>query len=279
MKKPSISHARLLTALIPIAVVVIGLCTNLAPGTLSAFGIESIAAICPLGSLETMLASKTIIPLGVISLVCFIAICALFGKAFCGWICPASLWKRLRKPPKKATPRNMQVKPHSDGSSKPRLDSRFAVLAGALGSAAIFGFPVFCLICPIGLTFASIIALWRLFGFHEATIFVIAAPAIVILELVVFRKWCSKICPLGALISLASSLNRFWRPKVNESACLKCVEGDPSACGACESACEWDVDLRDADASEPLVECTKCGDCAASCPAKAISLKMLDRKS
>ena len=41
------------------------------------------------------------------------------------------------------------------------------VLAGALASSAAFGFPVFCLICPVGLTFALVIALWRLAEFNE----------------------------------------------------------------------------------------------------------------
>ncbi len=36
----------------------------------------------------------------------------------------------------------------------------FYVLFAALGSALVFGFPVFCLICPVGLTFGVILGVW-----------------------------------------------------------------------------------------------------------------------
>ena len=42
-----------------------------------------------------------------------------------------------------------------------KLDSRHYVLGGALLSTAVFGFPVFCLVCPIGLTFATVLVVWR----------------------------------------------------------------------------------------------------------------------
>lgn len=47
------------------------------------------------------------------------------------------------------------------------LDSRHVILGGSLLSAAVFGFPVFCLICPIGLTFATIVLVMRLFGLRR----------------------------------------------------------------------------------------------------------------
>ena len=47
-----------------------------------------------------------------------------------------------------------------------RFVSRSGVLAGALASAAIFGFPVFCQICPVGLTFATVLLIMSLFAFE-----------------------------------------------------------------------------------------------------------------
>lgn len=44
------------------------------------------------------------------------------------------------------------------------FDSRHAVLGGALLTTAVFGFPVFCLVCPVGLTFAAVALLVSLFG-------------------------------------------------------------------------------------------------------------------
>jgi ferredoxin-type protein NapH len=155
-----------------------------------------------------------------------------------------------------------------------KFDSRHVVLGGSLLSAAVFGFPVFCLICPVGLTFASLLVIYRLFGFGEITWAVIVFPMILVLELVVFRKWCSKICPLGALLSLGASLNRFFRPQIDES---KCLVGKGVECSVCAKACSRErIDLRRPAASKgALGDCTKCRDCADACPAKAISFPLI----
>lgn len=149
-----------------------------------------------------------------------------------------------------------------------RLDSRHAVLVGTLASAAVFGFPVFCLICPIGLTFATIIGLWNLVQFNEPTWALVVFPIILIAEVTVLRKWCSKICPISALVSLLSNLNVTLRPRVKADACLRSRGVD---CHACVDACPEQLDPH----SRRIPECSKCGKCVEACPAKAISIKLL----
>lgn len=147
-----------------------------------------------------------------------------------------------------------------------KLDTRFAVLGGALASAAIFGFPVFCLICPVGLTFATFIGVWHLFQFNETTWGLIVFPALLVLELVVLRKWCHKFCPMGALLSLLNWGNNKIRPKVNEEVCLRSAKG--TDCQVCVNVCPEGLDPH----SKHIPECTKCGLCVDACPSKAISL-------
>ncbi len=149
-----------------------------------------------------------------------------------------------------------------------RLDSRHAVLVGTLASAAVFGFPVFCLICPVGLTFATIIGLWNLVQFNEPTWALVIFPIILIAEVTVLRKWCSKICPISALVSLLSNLNVTLRPRVKADACLRSRGVD---CHACVDACPEQLDPH----SRRIPECSKCGKCVEACPAKAISIKLL----
>lgn len=149
-----------------------------------------------------------------------------------------------------------------------RLDSRHAVLVGTLASAAVFGFPVFCLICPVGLTFATIIGLWNLVQFNEPTWALVVFPIILIAEVTVLRKWCSKICPISALVSLLSNLNVTLRPRVKADACLRSRGVD---CHACVDACPEQLDPH----SRRIPECSKCGKCVEACPAKAISIKLL----
>lgn len=158
---------------------------------------------------------------------------------------------------------------HPDRAAKVRIDSRHWVLGGALLSTAVFGFPVFCLICPVGLTFATLAAYWRLFDLNEPSWGLLLFPGIILVELVVFKKWCRNICPLGALVSLVSSLNIFNRPKVDTTKCLRTTKG--LDCRICKDMCYEGIDLHHADASQPLSECTKCRDCADACPVGAIT--------
>lgn len=152
-----------------------------------------------------------------------------------------------------------------------KLDTRFAVLGGALASAAIFGFPVFCLVCPIGLTFATFIGLWHLFQFNETSWGLIIFPIILILELVVLRKWCHKLCPISAFMSLVSTGNKLFKPQVSEEKCLRSRGID---CHACVDACP---ELLDPHCSN-IPECSKCGKCKEVCPAGAITFPFLPRK-
>ena len=146
------------------------------------------------------------------------------------------------------------------------LDSRHAVLAGTLATTALCGFPVFCLLCPVGLTFATVIALYRFIGFNEPTIDLLVFPAIIVLELVLLRKWCHRFCPISALMSLARRL----RPQVSMEACLRSKGEDCTVCG---SVCPEGIDPVADLGRRSLSECTRCGRCAEACPAQAIAFR------
>ncbi|MDR1185138.1 MAG: 4Fe-4S binding protein [Coriobacteriales bacterium] len=322
-----LSILRRITLALAFVLIVIGLILNIGAGTLSSFGWQAIAAICPLGGLESMIASKTIFPRALVVLVLTALFVALFGKVFCSWICPVSPLRSLLdfmgRKRRKGTVRDVAgtapatllitseiesaetpVETPVEGSverstEKPvtaertllpvaaertlasqkscgscstcttkraKLDSRHLVLGGSLLSAAIFGFPVFCLVCPIGLTFGTVILLWQWFNFDNISLSLLIYPAILILELLVLRKWCARFCPLGALLSLMSLPNRFFRPQVNTS---KCLREQGKNCSICHESCPEELDPH---YREGMNECSKCGLCRDNCPAQAISI-------
>ncbi len=152
-----------------------------------------------------------------------------------------------------------------------RIDSRHVTLIGAIASSFVFGFPVFCLICPVGLSFAVTIGIWNLFRFNEASWGLIVFPLLIIVEVVFFRKWCTKFCPISAVFSLASSHGKLLRPRVDDS---KCLRGQGVACTACVKACPEQVDPH----SDLIPECSRCGACVDACPAKAISIPLIYKK-
>lgn len=319
---------RALAALAFFLLFLLGLAVHTGWGTASSFGIAEIAAICPLGNLEAMLASKTFLPRVLVGFAVFLVVAALLGRFFCGWLCPVP-WvekalSKLRAPGRRfglglkespaasETPRtsactttNASSNTASEsGKNAPRscpsgascasssckdcaLASRvkekadqatektpYWILGGALASSAIFGFPVFCLICPVGLTFALTVALWRLFEFNETNWAILWFAGFLVLELLVLRRWCSRFCPLGALWTLASRLNRFFRPKAREDLCTRMTHGVP--CTICRDVCPEGIDPASV-ANDPmlLARCTKCGACAAACPTGAVHFPFL----
>lgn len=268
-----------------VAVLLIALFAGWQTGTLCSVGYDAIAYICPLGALETIFGSWAFVPRVLICLAVVVIVALVFGKAFCSWVCPVAPLSDLlrgRKAREKDECERTQaahrvLERWSDTNAaqaekhKPfrsRVDGRHVVLAGSLASAAVCGFPVFCLVCPIGLTFASAIALYRLIGFNEPAIEVLVFPALLVLELTVFRKWCHRFCPVGALLSLLSRGNRTFKPHVNASTCARHAG---SSCAACAQACPEHIDPCADLGDRSLAECTRCGACVNTCPAKALS--------
>lgn len=268
-----------------VAVLLIALFAGWQTGTLCSVGYDAIAYICPLGALETIFGSWAFVPRVLICLAVVVIVALVFGKAFCSWVCPVAPLSDLlrgRKAREKDECERTQaahrvLERWSDTNAaqaekhKPfrsRVDGRHVVLAGFLASAAVCGFPVFCLVCPIGLTFASAIALYRLIGFNEPAIEVLVFPALLVLELTVFRKWCHRFCPVGALLSLLSRGNRTFKPHVDASMCARHAG---SSCAACAQACPEHIDPCADLGDRSLAECTRCGACVNTCPAKALS--------
>jgi ferredoxin-type protein NapH len=162
---------------------------------------------------------------------------------------------------------------NSCAKKRSSVDARHFVLGGSLLSAAIFGFPIFCLICPIGLSFASILLVIRLFGNGDVTWSLIFVPLLLIIEVLVFRKWCSNLCPLSAFMSLIGKLNRTFKPAIDDAACLETSQG--RACGICGKVCPEGIDPRHPELSTASwSECTKCRECVDACPSKALRMPL-----
>ena len=268
-----------------VAVLLIALFAGWQTGTLCSVGYDAIAYICPLGALEAIFGSWAFVPRVLICLAVVVIVALVFGKAFCSWVCPVAPLSDLLRG-KKAREKDecertqaahrvlerwsdtnaAQAEKHKPFRS--RVDGRHVVLAGSLASAAVCGFPVFCLVCPIGLTFPSAIALYRLIGFNEPAIEVLVFPALLVLELTVLRKWCHRFCPVGALLSLLSRGNRTFKPHVDASMCARHAG---SSCAACAQACPEHIDPCADLGDRSLAECTRCGACVNTCPAKALS--------
>lgn len=291
MRRFNSTTARTLSAVAVLALVVAGLAFRIGFGTPSIWGLPNIAAICPLGGLEVLLAGgPVLVPTLLVGVGVAVAITLVTGRAFCGWGCPVPLLKRIVRPSKRPGGDISAIDLCESASSAPARgrmlsgcaacrrgtlrDSRSWVLGGALATTVVFGFPVFCLICPVGLTVATIVGLWQAFKFSELSWGLLIFPAILVLEVVVLKKWCHSFCPLGFLLTLISRGNRLFRPKIRLDKCLRNQGVD---CRRCVDACPEQIDLHPGEVSAPLASCTKCRACVDECPADAIQFPLFEK--
>ncbi len=242
-------------------------------GTYCAAGLETLASLCPLGTLENYAASGSVTARSLIFLALLTASVLLFGRYFCGWFCPSLLVKRdpaaQKKPCIPIHPENPPKAQRSTSSALP-----ISILAGSLLSSAVFGLPVFCLICPIGLFFAFILGAWHLVTGTDVQWLTLAAPVVLVFEWIVLRRWCRMFCPIGALLTLLSRFNKTFRPAVAKAKCLA-HQGEP--CQVCRTVCPEGIDL--AAVNPDLSRCTKCRRCAELCPQQAIAFPFLAKSS
>lgn len=196
----------------------------------------------------------------------------VFGRAFCGWICPvgtlhhiaAWLTRRLRRGPAQVVNR-----------WRPHFALKYLLLLGLL-VAALSGTLATGLLDPLSLAVrsfgSSLLAATahltghggfrpRLFigAFFSGGLFI----ALLAANRWVTRWWCRALCPLGALLGWVGRFSIF-RIKIDP---LRCNQ-----CGACARHCQG--------ADEPfgdhrVSECHVCLNCVPACPSGSISFAPL----
>lgn len=175
---------RIITALLFIGLIVWGVLSNFGYGGLCSFetdlhiGELAIGLACPLGLLQRWVANGVLLPQWFAAVLALLVI-ILLGKIFCDWLCPTMLTKRVFKG--KEIFGSKCRTPLADVKSESY--SRYAILGAVLLSTFLFGFPVFCYICPIGLFFAFIFAVVGIFSGQLLILQLILFPVLLILEL------------------------------------------------------------------------------------------------
>ena len=157
----------------------------------------------------------------------------------------------------------------SDGG----LLSQGIVLAVLLAVSFVVRFPVFCLLCPIGLVFGTLWAINRVFVLLQPGWELIIFPLMLIVELFAFKRWCSSICPLGFFFGVVGKLRAKLGFGVRPSAgCATCISRE--GCRTCATVCPEDIDVARSGEADKLEACSLCLDCVENCPTKSIHARM-----
>ena len=233
------------------------------------FPVRFLLHLDPLSALA-LLASSFVIPSALLLSLAVVLLSVVFGRAFCGWVCPVGTLHHLAS---WATRRLRRGPYHEVNRWRPHFRLKYLLLVGLL-LIALSGSLVAGLLDPLSLltrSFGSGLAPMpgaalgvvssrpRLFAGAWLTggIFL----GLLVANRWIARWWCRALCPLGALLGVVSRAAIFR------------IRLDPDRCNECRLC------LRDCQgADEPfkkhrVSECHVCLNCIAACPEGAIGFQ------
>jgi ferredoxin-type protein NapH len=273
--------------------------------------------LCPLGATQVLLTGEVAIITIVAMLLFFLPIVVL-GNVFCSWACPIgtmvdSFDKGVEKfLPKAEAKRAKRSQKSRESKNREHVNpllcrscpvgkvksKRYGVLANGILATSLLGsailrFPVFCVVCPIGISNRGLTHLRSLSSITGKLLPVIlelwAIPIVaVVASLRERRFWCKKLCPIAPLLEGAGALNPLIKLRVKDEKCV--MKGCPEDCEdsrldmcffcrtmddrKCEKVCPVDIDLLD---HASLARCTKCLECYVVCDYNAIKIDLLGK--
>ena len=180
----------------------------------------------------------------------------IFGRFFCGWICPATFLYELNT--------NLAAWAHRSGLpiGNRHFDHRlkYLILLVGLVLSALTGSIMVAAIYPPAIVGRELYYAIALGGFGAGSIFFVIT---LLFDLLVARRgFCRYLCPGGALYSL---LGRFRLVRIQ-----RLVE-DCNDCAMCNAVCEFGLDPLHDDFGQ---ECNNCTACIAVCPTDALTFEL-----
>lgn len=185
----------------------------------------------------------------------------IYGRVWCGWMCPQTVLNELVNWFEKKTKRWWRV-PKKGGFGWRHLAAYALLAAGVAAVSLLIGFNLVAYFVDPYRMLADIAA-WRL---GPITTGIMVGIAILTFVDVMFwrEKFCTKACPYGMLQMVVTDqktqIVRYQTERAEE-----CIE-----CKACVRDCMMGIDIR---TSPYQTECIHCGDCVDSCTTVLARLK------
>lgn len=197
-------------------------------------------------------------------LVPFVLTGIIFGRGFCGWICPfGGLVEAFVTGRKERWKLKMFIKQVTTkggfqyaGLKEWVKDTKYGILVALILLSIAFAFPLFCIFCPV-LWLEVMPIFWGIIA-----VLVIFA---VVLPFMTKRRWWCLICPMGAVLALLNRISLF-RIKMDKEKCTKCLD--------CVQECRtYAMTPQNVEIGKcTSADCIRCGRCIEACPEDAVDL-------
>lgn len=177
----------------------------------------------------------------------------VFGRFFCGWICPATFLYELN------TIISLWLSKYDIKLGNRKFDRRlkYLVLAVGLVLSTISGSVLVSAVYPPAIIGRELYFAIALGGFGMGLIFFVFT---LLFDLFVARRgFCRYVCPGGALYSILGRFRLFRIKRIVENC---------NDCAKCNAVCEFGLDPFHDDFGQ---ECNNCSACIAVCPTEAMT--------
>ncbi len=223
----------------------------------------TVHAYCPFGAIESLynnLVHGTFVwkvqYSSYVMLIAVVGISLLFGKGFCGWICPfGSLQEWIRIGGAKLFKQKKSLLP-------PVVDAKMRYLK--YGVVLLIVIPTYITGRMVFENYDPFVAFFH-FGKnitrHLQPAYIILG-VVLVFSLFIGRFWCRYFCPLGAVLGLLNKISFFSIKRVAES-CTNCE--------LCDTKCPVDIKLSNIDRLKSA-ECIACLESEQACPQKGALL-------
>ncbi len=233
------------------------------------FPVRLLLQLDPLSALA-VLASSWLFPTALLVAFVLVGLTLVFGRMFCGWICPVGTLHHLAS---WMTIRQRRGPYQKVNRWRPHFRLKYLLLVG-LAVCALAGTAVAGLFDPLSLVTRSfgagllpaVAGVFKAEGARPRTFAGAWLTAGLFLGLLaanrwIARWWCRALCPLGALLGLGARAAIFR------------IHVDPDLCNDCHR-CARDCQGADEPFGEHRVsECHVCLNCVSICPESAISYR------